>query len=334
MKRGEQGNSVIFASRRFFGDGQPAHPLLNWKDMAENSRLRGYLFAFIATLAVSNVYIFSKAALQEVELIKFGFYWFGFGILWNLLYDIPAKRYRTIAKLNRSTYKVLLLIGSLELVGTTSFFLAIKTVENPAIVSFLANMSPVFTTVLGVAFLKERFSTVEAMGFVFTISGAFIISYQKGGDLSHMFLPGTAFVVLASFVFSISFTVAKRYIRDIDPGILTMNRIVFLFLFSTILLFSTHLPLRISWKAFWNIMVGSLLGPFLTVFSQYSALQYIEASRTVIIGSSKGLFVLLGALIYFGTLPLPHQVVGGIVTILGAILVTTGDRIRIVPVAH
>ena len=33
---------------------------------------KGYIAVFIATLAMSNVYVFSKAALQELSLAQFG----------------------------------------------------------------------------------------------------------------------------------------------------------------------------------------------------------------------------------------------------------------------
>ena len=62
--------------------------------MPLSKQFKGYIFSFIAVLAMSNVFIFSKAALNEVELIQFGFYWFGFAILWNLLYALPAKKYK------------------------------------------------------------------------------------------------------------------------------------------------------------------------------------------------------------------------------------------------
>ena len=42
---------------------------------------KGYFFAFLAVLAMSNVYIFSKAALSEASLPVFGFYWFLFFFL-------------------------------------------------------------------------------------------------------------------------------------------------------------------------------------------------------------------------------------------------------------
>tara|TARA_R110002050_G_scaffold272823_1_gene416632 strand:- start:759 stop:926 length:168 start_codon:yes stop_codon:yes gene_type:complete len=37
---------------------------------------KGYLFASIVTITVSSIYIFSKAALNEVPLAHFGVYWF------------------------------------------------------------------------------------------------------------------------------------------------------------------------------------------------------------------------------------------------------------------
>ena len=38
--------------------------------------IKGYLFALIATVAFSNVYIFSKAALNEIPLAQFGIWWY------------------------------------------------------------------------------------------------------------------------------------------------------------------------------------------------------------------------------------------------------------------
>ncbi len=48
--------------------------------------LRGYLYAFLSVLAISNVYIFSKAVLNEINIFQFGVLWFGFGLIWILIY--------------------------------------------------------------------------------------------------------------------------------------------------------------------------------------------------------------------------------------------------------
>jgi drug/metabolite transporter (DMT)-like permease len=76
----------------------------------------------------------------------------------------------------------------------------------------------------------------------------------------------------------------------------------------------------LSGSAIFNLGFGSLIGPFLTAFSMYSALQYIEASKSTIIQSSKGIFVTIGAWMYFKTIPESFQVVGGIITIIGVII--------------
>ncbi len=298
-----------------------------FKSIPISNQLKGYLFSFIAVLSMSNVFIFSKAALNEVDLIQFGVYWFGFAILWNLLYALPTKKYKNITRLKRNSYLALIFIGVFELVGTTFFFIAINKVENPAIVSFLGNMTPVFVTTLGVLLLKEKFNVLEAFGFVLTISGAFIISFNKGSSLSDIFMEGTGYVILASFLFSFAFIVAKKTIKNVDPGILAMNRVMYLFVFSLMLLIIKHVPLNISWKGMYNIILGSLLGPFLTALANYSALQYIEVSRASIIGSTKSLFVLIGAYVYFGTFPQTLQLIGGLATVLGVILVITGKRL-------
>lgn len=85
----------------------------------------------------------------------------------------------------------------------------------------------------------------------------------------------------------------------------------------------------ISNKALFNIAVGSLVGPFLTALSNYNSIKYIEASKSSIIQSSRGLFVTAGAWIYFSSIPHAYQVVGGIITIVGVIiLISAKDYIK------
>jgi drug/metabolite transporter (DMT)-like permease len=62
----------------------------------------------------------------------------------------------------------------------------------------------------------------------------------------------------------------------------------------------------------------------MTGFAQYSALKYIEASRTMIIQSTRALFVMVGSMIYLSLLPELFQLVGGLITIAGVIVMTWG----------
>jgi len=288
---------------------------------------KGYFFAFVSVIATSNVYIFSKAALAESSLAVFGFYWFGFGLIWNLAYSTKAGKLKHLRTLNKKNFFVLFILGLLEIAGTSFFFLAINTVPNPAIVSFLGNINPVIVTFLGFFILKERYNKPEIIGIILIIFGAFIISYKGGTTLSSMFIHGAAYVLYAGLFFGASSIISKKNVKSLSPPIMALSRNIFLFIFSFSMIFILHNSLAISWYSLWNIIIGSVLGPFLTVIAGYQAIKYIEVSRASILGSTKGIIVLLGSYLYFGKFPEIYQLFGGLLAITGVVLISTGKHI-------
>ncbi len=295
--------------------------------MQNNPVIKGYIFAFLATLGMSNVYIFSKAAMAELDVIQFGFYWFGMALLWSLIYMLGTGKVKSIKSLNKRSKILLIIIGIFELVAASTLFLAIETVENPTVISFLHNLTPIFVTILGISFLTERFNFIEGIGILLTITGAFLISYTGQKKLSEIFIDGTGLITISSLFLSISIVIAKSRIKHIDPSILMINRISYIFIFAILLMVYTGKSLEISGTALFNVAAGSILGPFMTALAQYSALKYIEASRTMIIQATRGLFVAIGAIIYLDILPEVMQIIGGTITIVGVIVITLGKRI-------
>ena len=290
-------------------------------------RYKGYSYALLATVAGSTVYIFSKAAFNQVSLPQFGVYWFAMAIVWNALYTLRSTEHRQIHPITRRSFKMLLLIGFIELVATGTFYAAIQTSANPAIPSFLRNMEYIFVTLMGVFLLRERFTRVEATGVLLTFTGALVISYHKDATFAS-YLTGTSGLMLVSTVFYGFRTIlAKNNIHVLTPTILAINRAVFLLIFSLIMLVILGQGLAIPGKALLNIAIGSFFGPFLTSIGQYSALKYIEASRSAIIQSTTALFVLIGAYLIFGRFPLGYQLAGGTLTIAGPMLMLLAKRI-------
>lgn len=280
-------------------------------------RHKGYSYALLATIAGSTVYIFSKAALNQVSLAQFGVYWFSFAILWNGLYSMRSAKHRRFHPIHRKSFRALVWIGLIELIATGAFYAAIHSAANPAIPSFLRNMEYIFVTLMGVFLLRERFTVKELTGVVLTFTGALVISYSPQTSLS-AFLTGTSGLMLLSTVFYGFRTIlAKSHIHEITPTMLAINRAIYLLLFSLVLLAALGQGLSIPRQALINIAIGSFFGPFLTSIGQYSALKYIEASRSAIIQSTTALFVLLGAYLIFGRFPVGYQLFGGALTIAG-----------------
>lgn len=289
--------------------------------MTKNTK--GILLAVSAALAVSNVYIFSKAALKEVHLAQFGVFWFGLGIIWNLVFIFSLKKHKKISQLERSSFLALGLIALLEMFATVFFFLAINTVDNPTIVSFLANINPFLVTALGFFLLKERFNLIEGIGMTITLVGAFIISF-RGGEIGELFINGTQYVILSGIIYAFSNVVAKKNIKKLDASFLAMSRILLLFIVSLGSMFYFNLSFEIPKSAMINISIGSVLGPFLTATLGYLALKYIEISKASMIGSIRSLFVLVGSFLFFSNIPGTIQIIGGSFTILGVILISLG----------
>lgn len=297
--------------------------------MKLSDKSKGYAFAFLATVAMANVYVFSKAALNELNLYQFGFYWFGLAIIWNTLYAIPAGKIKVARQLKAKQFRILGILGVLELISTILFFLSIKTASDPAIMSFLQNLTPLFVILLGITVLKEKFTLWQVIGMVVTLAGAIVTSFSGSVKDSGFFVAGTGFMIASTVFMAVGLITARMYIKKLDPGLLSLNRSLFLFIFATTLMLSLGQSFEISKTALFNVAIGSLVGPFLTAMSNYTALKYIEASKSSIIQSSKGLFVIIGAWMYFSTVPHVFQIAGGIITIAGVIvLIAARDTVK------
>ncbi|MDD4755077.1 MAG: DMT family transporter [Prolixibacteraceae bacterium] len=284
---------------------------------------KGYLFALVGTIAFSNEYIFSKAALNEVHLTQFGVYWFLTGTILTLLYSLYYKKLMRIKFLTKNQYFILVILGLLEIITATTFYLSIHIIPNPAVTSFLGNMFPVMLMLGGVTVLGEKFGPVETAGVTLAITGAFIVSYTGEASLK-IFIPGAGIVLLNAFFATTASLIIKVHVKNISPELLNLNRSLWLLLFSVIMLFIYRQPVAIPLSALKNIAIGAILGPFVAILTIYYSFRYIEASRSSIIQSLKGIFVLIGSFLFFGTLPLPHQILGGGITIAGVMVMSLG----------
>lgn len=288
----------------------------------KSDRFKGYLFAILATISYSNVYIFSKAALNEIHIIQFGFFWYAFGAVLNTGWSAFHGNLGKIAGLRWPQFRILILLGILEILTNSTFFLSIHIIPDPSVTSFLGNLYPVFLTLGAVVFLRERFTLIESSGVLLAFAGAFIISYSGGSDVSDMFIPGTMVVVVNAILAAATSLVVKVNVKKLSPELITLNHNLWLLVYSTILMFATAKSFDVPANSLINMAIGSFLGPFMGILTIYYSFQYIEASRSSIVQSLKGIVVLFGAWLYFQTLPLPHQLWGGLLTVAGVLVMT------------
>lgn len=287
-----------------------------------SDRSKGYLFSLLATVAFANVYIFSKAALNEVSMPQFWIYWFAVAFGTNLLFNWRKGSLPLISKMKKADFGTFTFLGALEIITSLTFFFSIRMIPDPAITSFMGNMYVVFLIVLGVLMLGEKFTPIESIGAAVTVIGAFAVGYKGGTSFSDFFIPGTGIVLINTFMAAFSSIYAKKAIHRFSPALVNLNRSFWLFLFAIIFLLASGEPLAIPTSALKNIVIGALLGPVTAILSIYYSFKYIEASRSSVIQGLKGVFVLVGSQLYFGMFPPPIQLAGGIVSVIGVLIMT------------
>lgn len=285
-------------------------------------KIKGYIFAIIGTLAFSNEYIFSKAALNEVPLAVFGVYWFSVSTLLIFLFAVRSKSLRQIKILTRKQVRILVTLGFLEILTTTSFYTSVRIIPDPAVTSFLGNMYPVMLAMGGIVVLGERFGPVEIIGAFLALAGAFIVGYTGETELNKLFIPGTGVVLINALLATITSLVVKVHVKKLSPELLSLNRSIWLLVFSFIMFFALGHSFAIPLSALRNITIGAALGPSLAIITIYYSFRYMEASRSSVVQTSKGIFVLIGAYLFFGTLPQRHQLAGGLLTVVGVLIMT------------
>ena len=290
--------------------------------IAISDRKKGSIIALVATILFSNVYIFSKAALNEISLPKFLFYWFAIAFSINLIISWQKGDFQQLKKLKLKEYRIFLLLGIIEIVTTTTFYIALNTIPDPAVTSLLGNMFVVFLVLLGVILLKERFTRIESVGVIITILGAFAVGYKGGHSIKDFFVAGTGMVMINTFTAAVSSIVAKKAVEKHSPTIINLNRTLFMFVFGLSYFLLSKESLLIPISALKNILIGVVLGPITGILMIYTSYKYIEASRSSVFQGLKGVFVLIGAYIYFNTLPGTIQLIGGFGSIIGVMIMT------------
>lgn len=283
----------------------------------------GTFLAFGASIALAASFVFSKSVLNHLTMIHFGLLWFSLGVIWNGIWFLIRREYRNLAISPGPKTAVALVIAILEGSATGLFYLAIKAMENPAVVSFIGNIGPVFVTIMGMTLLRERFRSSQLAGIVITIVGVSVINYRQGG-FSGFTDPGSLYVIGASFLFSLATITGRKYHLLLNPGYMSLIRSFLLAAVMAVLFVITEGEglFEITRGVLRDLVLGSLLETMIVIVFAYHALKLIEATRTSLIISSKGVWTLILAWIFLGVFPTGVQLAGGFLTLVGVWLIT------------
>jgi len=287
----------------------------------DRHQTNGSLYALGASLALAASFVFSKSVLNHLSMLQFGLLWFSLGVGWNGIWFLIRRDYKNVKGDAGRKTGVAVAIAVLEGAATGLFYLAIKAMENPAVVSFIGNIGPVFVTLMGILLLKERFKTLQLIGIVITILGVFVINFREGG-FAGFIDPGSVYVISAAFLFSLATILGRRMHHLLVPGYMSLIRSFLLAVVMALLFFQSGESVQVSMNIWKDLALGSLLETLIVIVFAYQALKLIEATKTSLIISTKGVWTLLLAWIFLGLFPTGIELAGGVLTLVGVWLIT------------
>ena len=214
----------------------------------------------------------------------------------------------------------------LGILGFTLYPLALTYGEltiSAGTASVLVNLSPVFTALFAVPFLRERLSALAWCGIALAFAGAAVIALR--GDSRLSLSAGALAVLLAAMTQGAQFVLSKSLVARYDPLSLTMYSVWFGT--AVDLLFARGLTPAIRNASAENTLAIVFLGLFPTVIATVSwsqALRRVDASfAAAFLYLIPPVAVLIGW-VWLGEVPGVSTIAGGVLAIAGVMLVRRG----------
>jgi drug/metabolite transporter (DMT)-like permease len=277
---------------------------------------RGILFAVSASLMFGLSPVFVRLVLDFVNVETMNVLFTVFASLCFVVLFGVFKRahFRSILGNWRKVALMSLFSAAGSLLFTYGIFL-----YGPVNAAFLVQFTAVFTIMFGVAFFKERFTRLEAVGVLVAVAGVFVLAY---GDLA-LEIMSTLVLLGAAVLFASANSLSKVYVENVNPVALAggNSMLVFLFVFAYSLL-SGRLETTFPSVTLVYAFLGSVTGVFLSFILFYKALEVFEVSKTATVRTMEPFLTAIFSFAILALTPTANQLVGGALIVTGVVVLS------------
>jgi len=277
---------------------------------------RSIFFIFTAVLFAGSIMTFEKYLLQKFSSSIFAFLVFFGGCVpvFFILKFFKKPIWKTFSK----NKKLFWTIGFLNFFRVILWFFAMKNFFLGEF-GFLAKSEILFTILLGVIFLSEKFYKYEILFLLLSLFGIFLVSFRNGVFL---FWPTMA-IFCSQFLMAIQNILTKKNIH-LDPFVFNFWRATLTQFFLTFYLILFE-GFKLFHEIFDNLFCASLIildgfiGIFIMRYFLFTTMRYFPASKTSIFFSFSGFLTLLFGHIFLGEELFWWQLCGGFILIFSII---------------
>lgn len=292
---------------------------------ADKKMAGAYIGLSLMTLIIGFSFIFVKVALRHatpIDLLAHRFTTATIGLL--LFYVLIRKKRPAIDRRSLPPLLLLSLFYPLLLFSFQTIGLKFTTASEAGILSAL---TPVFTVILALLFLKEKNNLLQNLSVILSVAGVVYIMYRNGFSMiSRDTLKGNLFILLSVLSIAIYYILGRKANRQFNSMDITLFLsftacVIFNLISVAIHVRSGTMSLYFApFKApgfLWSILYLGILSTFLTSFLGNNALASIPASQVAIFNNLSPVISVFGGVLFLHeTLHIWH-IIGGVMVLAG-----------------
>ena len=179
----------------------------------------------------------------------------------------------------------------------------------------IGHMQPIFIILIGYFVLKEeKLTRADYVGIIVMMAGGILVTTRTFKNLS-LFQIGTmgdSLLLFATFGWATGAIVMRKYLKNLDAGVLTFYRFFIASIVFTIYLLSTS---SIILSNMYQVLVGVLVG--IGTILYYEGLKRIKAAQVSALELSTPFFAALFGFLILGEIVTMMQILGIIFLLIG-----------------
>jgi drug/metabolite transporter (DMT)-like permease len=277
----------------------------------------GISFAVLASLFFGLSPVFMRLVLDFVNVETMNILFTAFA---SLCFVVGFGVFRKAACFKNilDNWHKIALMSLLSAAGSLLFTYGIF-LYGPVNAAFLVQFTAVFTIIFGLAFFKERFTRLEAVGVLVAVAGVFVLAY---GDLT-LEIASTLVLLCAALFFASANTLSKVYVKSMNPLALAGGSSMFVFLF--VLVYAVLAGrLETAFPAVTLVygFLGSITGVVLSFILFFKALEVFEVSKAATIRTMEPFLTAIFSFAILALTPKANQLLGGVLIVIGVVVLS------------
>lgn len=178
----------------------------------------------------------------------------------------------------------------------------------------IGHLQPIFIILIGFFILKEdRLTKFDYIGIGIMMAAGLLVTTKTVQNLSALQLgtKGDLLVLLAAFAWATTAIVMRKYLKDVNAGVLTFYR----FLIASIVFIIYLSPFSIVLSNIYQVIVGVVVGVGIILY--YEGLKRIKAAQVTALELSSPFFAAFLGLLFLGELVTIMQISGIVLMMVG-----------------